>query len=290
MIQDTNGNTYYKVGLHTHTTLSDGRKSPEEAVAMYKEHGYDAIAVTDHWRFYESGILNGVTILSGCEYHIGNSDTAEGVMHIVGLGMTCEPTLSRDATAQQIIDGIHLCGGMAVLAHPYWSLNTPEQVLPLHGFDATEIYNSVSGVNQSFRPESGYFVDMMANRGWFRPLLATDDVHYYAPGEDACRSFVMVNAESNTPEALLAAIADGRFYASQGPHLQVTFDGHTVCVDCSPADCIAFVTNSAWAKRVCREPGTTHAEYTPAPHEKWVRVEITCGNDRAWSNIFPIQR
>ncbi len=290
MIQDENGKTYYKVGLHTHTTLSDGRKSPEEAAAFYKENGYDAIAITDHWRFYENGTLNGMTIISGCEYNLGKSDTIDGVMHIVGLGMTCEPTLTRDATAQQIIDGIHRCGGMAVLAHPFWSLNTPEQILALHGFDATEIYNSVSDVNQSFRPDAGYFVDLMANRAWYRPLLATDDVHYYIPGGDGGRSFVMVEAESNTPQALLSAIADGRFYASQGPYLHVTYDGQTVTVDCSPADRIAFVTNSAWAaKRVCREAGTTHAEYTPVPHEQWVRVEVTRGNDRAWSNIIPLK-
>ena len=34
----------YKIGLHVHTTLSDGRKSPDEVARIYKEAGFDAIA------------------------------------------------------------------------------------------------------------------------------------------------------------------------------------------------------------------------------------------------------
>ena len=43
MYLDMFGHTRYKVGLHTHTTLSDGRVAPEAAAALYKAAGYDAI-------------------------------------------------------------------------------------------------------------------------------------------------------------------------------------------------------------------------------------------------------
>ncbi len=36
------------VDLHVHTTASDGTASPAEAVAMAKELGLSAIAITDH--------------------------------------------------------------------------------------------------------------------------------------------------------------------------------------------------------------------------------------------------
>ncbi len=44
----------YKGNLHTHTTCSDGVRSPEEAIAAYREAGYDFLAITDH-RLYTPG-------------------------------------------------------------------------------------------------------------------------------------------------------------------------------------------------------------------------------------------
>ena len=38
----------YKVNLHTHSTVSDGRLTPEELKELYKSRGYSAIAYTDH--------------------------------------------------------------------------------------------------------------------------------------------------------------------------------------------------------------------------------------------------
>ena len=39
-----------KAGLHTHTTNSDGRFSPEEIITMYHEAGFDVLCFTDHSR------------------------------------------------------------------------------------------------------------------------------------------------------------------------------------------------------------------------------------------------
>ena len=33
---------FYKANLHAHSTLSDGRLTPEELKAAYKAHGYSA--------------------------------------------------------------------------------------------------------------------------------------------------------------------------------------------------------------------------------------------------------
>ena len=43
----TEGN-WYKGNLHTHSTNSDGRKTPEEIVQIYKDHGYQFLAFTEH--------------------------------------------------------------------------------------------------------------------------------------------------------------------------------------------------------------------------------------------------
>lgn len=39
---------FYKANLHCHTNLSDGRLSPEEVKATYKDMGYSVVAYTDH--------------------------------------------------------------------------------------------------------------------------------------------------------------------------------------------------------------------------------------------------
>ena len=42
---------WLKGNLHSHTTNSDGKLSPEETVAKYKELGHDFISLTDHRKY-----------------------------------------------------------------------------------------------------------------------------------------------------------------------------------------------------------------------------------------------
>ncbi len=42
---------FYKANLHAHSTVSDGRWTPEEVKQRYMEQGYSVIAYTDHMRF-----------------------------------------------------------------------------------------------------------------------------------------------------------------------------------------------------------------------------------------------
>ena len=48
----------YKANLHCHSVLSDGKKTPEELVAMYKAHGYSVLAITDHERPHQHQQMN----------------------------------------------------------------------------------------------------------------------------------------------------------------------------------------------------------------------------------------
>lgn len=287
MITDIFGNKRYKVALHQHTTLSDGLLSPKEMLRSYKDAGYDAVAITDHWKFYSEGEFFGVRVISGCEFNMGASDTSTDVMHIVGVGMKNDPKLTKDMSRQQIIDGIRGAGGIAILAHPAWSLNTPEHFTELSGFSAIEIYNSVSDVNQSTRPYSGYFVDLLANKGYALPLVATDDAHYYN-GEDDRKSYVMVKAESCSTEDILSAIERGDFYATQGPEVHIRREGDSIILDSSECVILSIMSNSAWAPdRVLRGEGLTHLEYKIKSWDKWVRAEVTDKDGKVgWSNVI----
>ena len=288
MYTDLKGKKRQKVGLHIHTTRSDGAWTPEEVLRSYKEQGFDAIAYTDHWKYSGNGECDGLTLISGAEYNIGGGATENGVYHIVGLFMEREPDLKNDMSARQIIDGVHEVGGLAVLAHPAWSLNTPDMILALRDIDATEIYNAVSEEGESFRPDSSLIVDMLAGRGVKYPLLATDDAHFYC-GIDNGRGFIMVESDDNSRESIKKAILEEKFYASQGPEIHLSRDGEKFGVDCSPVSKMYFASNSAWCRRATRGENITHAEYKPTADDRFVRAFVVDAEGKsAWTNIIEI--
>lgn len=291
MYTDMFGIRRIRLGLHQHTALSDGRCTPEEAARRYRDAGYDAIAITDHWVYSDTQILSGLPILSGCEYHVGASDSASGVYHIVCLCADRQPEISREMTPQQIIDGIHDAGGLAVLAHPAWSLNTPQMIKALQGIDAIEIYNTVSERGYSRRADASLILDMLASEGLYYPMLASDDAHYYeASGNfaDACHAFIMAECETPEPDAIKKAISEGRFYASTGPEIHLKVQGSRATVDCSAANEIVFLSNFVFAKnRVITGENLNHAEYDILPGETFLRAFLTdADGNHAWSNCI----
>lgn len=280
---------YYKLGLHIHTDRSDGKRSPEQVIALYKENGYDAIAMTDHWKCGENGWAGDMLLLAGAEYNNKGSNSIDGIFHILGFGMEYDPGLERDTDPQSAIDAIRKAGGMAVLAHPAWSMNTLEQAKGLTGLEASEIYNAVSEANQSIRAYSPHFLECCANAGIYYRVLANDDAHYYE-GDDACKGWVMAKMESLSRENVLKALRDGDFYATQGPELYVKRQGNEVIVECSPCSYIAVMSNMVWRTgRVVRGQGLTSHSYTLKEDEAWFRVEVQDENGKyAWSNIFEV--
>lgn len=283
------GEKYYKLGLHLHTTLSDGKKTPNEVAIEYKNDGYDAIAFTDHWVYGEGGTVEGLHIISGCEYNMGGSDTIEGVSHIVALFTRTNPNPDKNATNQEVVDAINRANGIAVLAHPAWSVNKPEDLINLKGAIATEIYNAVSDAGQSMRPYSDYYVDICANAGVYPLIFATDDAHAYN-GKDNRLGWIMVRADELTDEALSAAIRNGDFYATEGPQIRVVRQENKLIIDTSPCEIIGTISNLSWTwDRVLRGENLTHYEYQIRENEKWIRVEARDKNGKkAWSNIFVV--
>ena len=294
MYKDLFGKTRVKIGLHHHTTLSDGFSTPQNTVNLYRDAGYDGLALTDHWVFGNTQTIDGFPIFSGCEYNIGDWNTYKGVWHIVGLFMESEPSITPDFPPQKIIDAIHSVGGLAVLAHPAWSLNTPAMIKELHGFDATEIYNTVSGKGLSRRPDSSIIVDMLASDNLILPLIAADDSHYYGTNgwHDECTSFIMAECDSLDVNSIKEAVSSGKFYASTGPEIHLNLINGKAVVDSSPASEIVFMSNfSISPDRVFTGDGITHAEYTPYPEETFIRAYVTDKDGKtAWSNCIKLTK
>lgn len=284
MYIDKEGRKWFKGNLHLHTNASDGRRTKEEAFELYRQAGYDFIARTDHWKAGFQEDWKGMTVLSGCEFNL-DPDAAVGVYHVVGVGFEKDPCLDRSMDVQTIIDGVHAAGGLAILCHPAWSLNTPAMLAGLRGVDMCEIYNSISGYPANCRPDSSLILDMLATAGIYWPISAADDTHFYLP-TDTTRSFIFVQADSCSREDLLSAMRAGRFYASQGPRLKVrkAEDG-SIEVESSEAESYTYFTNTPWEKNRCTVGKyLTSDRFVPGEKVRFVRVEATDTLGRkAWS-------
>jgi hypothetical protein len=128
--------------------------------------------------------------------------------------------------------------------HPnfYYAIST-QDMIALRGERFFEVYNGhplVHNYGDSLRPGTEVMWDSinMAYLKKGQPLmygLATDDSHNYhqfgAAYSNAGRGWVMVKAESLTPQALIAAMEAGNFYASTGVELEdMTFKRNTLSV------------------------------------------------------------
>ena len=183
---------YYKGNTHTHTTRSDGERSPEEVMRLYRDHGYDFLVISDHWKPGPTRRFEDMLVLTGAEYDFNFADQ---VLHVVGIFPNEAATegLRRGMDYRDVIARINRAGGAAIAAHPAWSLNTAEFLLNLEGVCATEIYNTFSGVPWNApRADSSGILDLVATAGRCIPQIAADDSHFYE-GEQ-CRSFTMLQA------------------------------------------------------------------------------------------------
>ncbi len=292
MFVDMFGTPRLKIGLHTHTSLTDGYRTPEETAALYREEGYDAIAVTDHWLYYPEGELEGLKILPGIEYNLGTASSQYGTYHIVAVGMSSDPHLPIDwrdlektshMKAEAAIKEIEMYNGLVILAHPARSLNTPEQLSTLD-YDVIEIYNGVSD-----RPYSGTIIDQLAASGKITPIIAADDTHYYEG--DMAQGYIMVEAMEFDTQSIVRAIKNGKFYSTQGPEVHLKRISETkLKVYCSPCSKVVFLSNTTQTEgKVVRGDGLVEVEYAITPLDTFVRAEVTDADGRTgWSNIIKI--
>lgn len=66
--------SFYKVNMHSHSTLSDGGQTPEELKAAYKAAGYSAIAFTEHCAMYDLSHLSDDEFIAITSFEFDVSD------------------------------------------------------------------------------------------------------------------------------------------------------------------------------------------------------------------------
>jgi len=297
---------FYKGNIHSHTTRSDGRLSPEAAISEYRDRGYHFLILTEHNRYtdlkgYDS---DNFILLPGMEinpppdiheirdYHFlcipGTKEMRERAAlppyehdHLLDL-----KTFHSYEDLQEMIDDAYLRGNLVTINHPFWSKVEYDEILPLKHIFAMEVFNYCSYALENVGTSFSHW-DAVLRNGMRLFGTAVDDNHNFYPfesgGNDSFGGWITVKAKSLSQDDLMEAIAAGSFYGSAGPEIYDFYveDG-TIHFSCSPVSRI-FVNGQQREIRVkWHEPGDPPLTELVCPlwgdcrwceAEKYVRVE-----------------
>ena len=244
---------FLRGNLHTHCTASDGAWPMEQVIAAYRDAGYDFLSLTDHFMpcydfpvtdttAYQDGDF---TTILGAELHAPTLENGE-IWHILANGLPLDfARTGPDETGVELAARAIDAGAFVSIAHPAWyglSLNDARSLSRAH---AVEVYNHGCAI-ETDRGDGWYVLDALSAEGRALSAIATDDAHFHDP--DAFGGWVQVKAEILQPDALLAALKAGHFYASQGPAIvDVSIDPETIEIVCSPAQTVTAVGAGAAA-------------------------------------------
>ena len=295
--------TFYRGNLHTHSDRSDGVLPPQEVCNRYRANGYDFIALTDHFiGKFDFPITDtrdfrqdGFTTILGAEIHSGAMENGE-LWHLLAVGLPQDfapPDVqifkadksqeSGPALAQRAVEA----GAFVSIAHPQWSGLSMGDALSIECAHAVEIYNH--GCHVACQRGDGFCtLELMLTAGRRLNLIATDDAHFTEP--DHFGGWVMVKAESNSPEALLQSLKDGVFYSSKGPLISDLqwHDDYSLSYECSPAQSIIVQGQGSACVTVHGENMSRgRVKLDRLRDSPWARFTVVDAADRcAYSNPF----
>ncbi len=263
---------------HENAQPSGDSKTPvPDLIAWYATRGYDFIALTDHNRVTEiDGATDGqvaahvgddLIVLAGVELTNNPDNCAPAPaedgkcrIHVNLLGVTARP-LDRLAWAahqaparvdkyQAALDQRAALGGLAQLNHPQWYWGMSGALLTelgRRGMTLVEVANTqfpTWNAGTDVYPSMDELWDAALTAGVTMWGVASDDAHHYDGGGryPAGGGWVVVRARRD-PDAILAALAGGRFYASTGVELiQAGVDDGALVVEVAPGTAAHRIT------------------------------------------------
>lgn len=274
--------TFRKAQLHVHTTRSDGRMTPEEALARYRDLGFAFVCLTDHDRVTLCDALDGPEFVAvpGIEETV--------VRGVYPLGPHLGRLFVRDrlgrGSVEERVEATRRAGGVPVLHHPSWRGNfwtgewSLEAMRRLRGPFLVEIVNPHSDTAEDVRRWTALLRERP--RAAAPGAVAGDDAH--GPHQVG-RGWVVVKVAAVRPEALREALRAHAFYATTGPAVDLgVTDGAVRCA--GEVTRIRFLDRQG---RVRAEVPGPEGRYHPAGDEEFVRVEAEDGHTgRVWSQPF----
>lgn len=288
----------YKVNLHTHSPTSDGKLTWAELGHLYSSRGYDIVAMTDH---YKSNLIpkddSGITWLSGMEIHPAGPRGL--LLHLVALNVPDNFENPSEKPVQEAINAVRAAGGECIMAHPYWSSLTSEDIMAIKNIIGMEVYNtSTRYIGKALNMQ---LWDELLEKECFLPAVAVDDTHN---PRDLFHGWSMICAENKSAAAIVDAIRKGMFYSTMGPEFyRIEQTGRKLSFEFSPCvEAVITCNGSNYAAHF--GPGgdatvingelvssgkseTTVIEAEITEHIKYARCQIRDKNGHyAWSNPF----
>ena len=291
---------WLRCALHSHTTNSDGDRSPAEVVKHYADAGFDVLFLTDHWvRTVEP---SPETMLEVPSAELNATVTGSGLdAHVLALGIGADPELPDGdfVGLPETVAWVLAQGGVPYLAHTYWSGLRTAEFESCEGLVGVEVWNAACEL-ETGRGLAALHWDEALGAGRLLYALATDDSHHQP--HDSVAGWIWARCSERSAAAVLAALSEGSFYSSAGPEIEaVEVTADAVGVRCSPARSVTLVTSRWEGARANAErpgyPGHAHALETNDRGEivavrlerpalaRYGRVEVEdSAGRRAWTN------
>ena len=238
------GARWLRGNQHGHSNQSDGVDDPITILRAYEDAGYDYLALSEHDCLLKPSYLQAHTsmcILPAVEV------TSRFQQTLLFLG--ADGSLPKgQLTPKEIMDRAYAAGGLFVFNHPNWppfpGYASDDLLDSLEGLRGMEIYTGVIR-RLAGSPLATDRWDRLLTKGWRVFGHATDDQHC---AEDQFIAWNCVQWHSDsTPDAegILAALSQGRFYASTGveiSNITTVDDGKTATVS-SDGDEVRWITS-----------------------------------------------
>lgn len=284
---------YFKANLHTHSNLSDGKLTPEEVKAAYKEKGYQILSLTDHNVIVDHSDLNDLDflLLTGVEINVNAPDkrsSPRGKTYHLNLiakrsdNLWSPSKAARKNPAAEKYENLMQCeemdlqydpnsinamiakanekGFLVMYNHPTWSCQNYIDYAPLKGLWGMELRNTECcclGYNENnFR----VYKDLLTLGNRIYPL-GTDDMHKpRALGQ----SWIMVGSTELSYGCVIDALEKGDFYMSCGPEIfDLEVEGNILKITCSDAQRINMETYGRHAQLAIAEDKPLHKAEFP---------------------------
>jgi len=279
---------WYRANLHTHTTESDGKTPLDLRIRQYREAGYAILAVTDHNMVVDVAgrSTEDFLLINGIEE--GVEGFREGHrFHILCLNVPAGFEFDKNLDPNTIFAQVNAVGGVAFLAHPYWSACNAQDFMALRGCAGIEVWNSSQWGN--CHSLASVHWDMALDAGVRLPAIAADDTHSGPEGDwDLCAGYTWLKMPELSAEALMEALRTGSFYSSTGPVIyDFAVEDGLASARFSEARQARLVGWGPRGRRVWDPAGGPISEARVEVNEGWryVRLEVedACGHT-AWAN------
>ena len=285
---DLTGGVWLRGNLHTHSTQSDGTRTPQAVIDDYASRGYGFLMLSDHNHFtsdedYQGWDNRGMVLIPGNEVCGGPH-----LQHV-----DADRLVPPDGGPQAILNAIAQAEresgrGFSVVNHPNWMGQFDHasilQMREWTGYIGMEIYNGLITILDG-SPYALDKWDMLLSEGRRLWGFANDDAHRPHHVEFGWN---VAYVKDRTRAGVVEALRHGRFYCSTGVVISsIEVDGMTVRLETENARRICAVRDVGSRQRVVDD---RVIEVTVPDDAKYIRFECWGdGEQFAWTQPFYVE-